>query len=104
MRVIALGETESLDASAVGHKAANLARFAANYRVPPAFCLSTSVHAELKAALSPGGAAERETLRAGIADGYARLGAAIRARDPRVAVRSSATGEDSAEASFAGQH
>ena len=104
MRVIALGEAESLDASAVGHKAANLARFAANYRVPPAFCLSTSVHAELSAALSPGGAAERAALRAGIADGYARLSDRIGATDPRVAVRSSATGEDSGEASFAGQH
>src|SRR4051812_28718013 len=104
MRVIALGEAESLNASAVGHKAANLARFAADYRVPPAFCLSTSVYAELKAALSPGGTAERAALRSGIADGYARLGARVGVRDPRVAVRSSATGEDSAEASFAGQH
>ena len=104
MRVIALGETESLDAAAVGHKAANLARFAANFRVPPAFCLSTSVYAELKAALQPEGSAERAALRAGVADGYSRLAATIGEREPRVAVRSSATGEDSAEASYAGQH
>src|SRR3954464_14183703 len=104
MRVIALGETESLDATAVGHKAANLARFAATYRVPPAFCLSTSVYAELKGALEADGADERATLRAGVADAYARLATRIGVQDPRVAVRSSATGEDSAEASFAGQH
>ncbi len=104
MRVIALGETESLDASAVGHKAANLARFASSYRVPPAFCLPTSAYAELKAALGPEGTAERTALRAGVADGYARLAALVGERTPRVAVRSSATGEDSAEASFAGQH
>jgi phosphohistidine swiveling domain-containing protein len=104
MRVIALGETESLDASAVGHKAANLARFASSYRVPPAFCLSTSVYAELKAALGADGTAERAALRAGVADGYARLAATVGQREPRVAVRSSAAGEDSAEASFAGQH
>ena len=104
MRVIALGETESLDASAVGHKAANLARFAGTYRVPPAFCLSTSVYAELRAALGSDGAAERAALRAGIADAYERLAARIGEREPRVAVRSSATGEDSADASFAGQH
>jgi phosphohistidine swiveling domain-containing protein len=104
MRVIALGEAESLDATAVGHKAANLARFAASYRVPPAFCLSTSVYAQLQAALGPDGSAERAALRAGVADGYARLAATVGAREPRVAVRSSATGEDSADASFAGQH
>jgi pyruvate,water dikinase len=104
MRVIALGEAESLDATAVGHKAANLARFAGSYRVPPAFCLPTSVYAELKAALTPEGAAERAALRAGVADGYARLAARLGVPEPRVAVRSSATGEDSAEASYAGQH
>ena len=104
MRVIALGETESLDASAVGHKAANLARFAANYRVPPAFCLSTSVYDELQAAVFPAGTAERAALRAGVADGYGRLAARVGEPEPRVAVRSSAAGEDSAEASFAGQH
>src|SRR6185503_21233800 len=84
--------------------AANLARFAASYRVPPAFCLATSVDAELKTALSPDGTDERAALRAGVADGYARLAATVGEREPRVAVRSSATGEDSAEASFAGQH
>src|SRR5919197_5722371 len=99
MRVLALGEPESLDAAAVGHKAANLARFAATYRVPPAFCLSTSVYAELKAALDPSGEAERAALRAGIADAYERLASRIGVREPRVAVRSSASGEDSAEAS-----
>src|SRR5207237_7478746 len=104
MRVIALGETESLDAAAVGHKAANLARFAARYRVPPAFCLSTSVYAELKGALGPSGADDRAALRAGVADAYASLATRIGVPGPRVAVRSSATGEDSAEASFAGQH
>jgi len=104
MRVIALGEAESLDATLVGGKAANLARFSANFRVPPAFCLSTSVYAELKRALEPDGSAERAALRAGIADGYERLAATTGVRDPRVAVRSSATGEDSGEASYAGQH
>ncbi|HEY3217616.1 MAG TPA: PEP/pyruvate-binding domain-containing protein, partial [Candidatus Limnocylindria bacterium] len=104
MRAIDLAEREARDPAAVGHKAANLARFAANFRVPPAFCLSTSVYDELKAAMSPAGAAERAALRAGVADAYERLAGVVRTRDPLVAVRSSATGEDSAEASFAGQH
>jgi pyruvate,water dikinase len=104
MRAIDLAEREALDPAAVGHKAANLARFAASFRVPPAFCLSTGVYNELRAALSPEGTTEREALRLCVADAYERLAATLGVRDPRVAVRSSATGEDSADASFAGQH
>src|SRR5438105_12973985 len=104
MRAIDLAEKDALDASAVGHKAANLARFAASFRVPPAFCLSTSVYDELRGALEPGGDVERDALRRCVADAYERLAASIGMHDPRVAVRSSATGEDSADASFAGQH
>src|SRR6266702_699990 len=98
MRAIDLAEREARDPAAVGHKAANLARFAATFRVPPAFCLSTSVYDELRAALTPEGAAERRALRECVADGYARLAVTVAADDPRVAVRSSATGEDSADA------
>ncbi len=104
MRAIDLAEREARDPTAVGHKAVNLARFAAGYRVPPGFCLSTSVYDQLKSAMSPAGAVERATLRACVADAYERLAGVVRARDPLVAVRSSATGEDSADASFAGQH
>ena len=104
MHLPVLGEAESLDPAAVGHKAANLARFSSGYRVPPGFCLTTSVYAELHGALMPAGDAERAALRAGVADAYERLAARVGVRDPRVAVRSSATGEDSADASFAGQH
>src|SRR5260221_13194950 len=104
MRAIDLAEREARDPTAVGHKAANLARFAAGYRVPRGFCPSTSVYDELKAAMSPAGMAERGALRACVADAYERLAGLVRERDPLVAVRSSATGEDSADASFAGQH
>ena len=104
MRTVELGEEGSFDATAVGHKAANLARFAATFRVPPAFCLSSSVHEELKRALEPAGDAERAALRECVAEAYERLAARIGVREPRVAVRSSATAEDSADASFAGQH
>ncbi len=104
MQAIALGEKDSLDPSTVGHKAANLARLSASFRVPPAFCLSASVYDELKPALDANGDAERTALRECVADAYERLAAKIGVRDPLVAVRSSATGEDSADASFAGQH
>src|SRR5437763_3763933 len=104
MRAIDLADKDALDAAAVGHKAANLARFAASFRVPPAFCLATSVYEELRPALEPGGDEERRALRVCVADAYERLASKVGAREPHVAVRSSATGEDSADASFAGQH
>lgn len=103
MRAIELGHEDARDARAVGHKAANLARFAATFRVPPAFCLATSVYDELKAAID-GDAAARAELRLLVSGAYERLAAAVGVAEPRVAVRSSATGEDSADASFAGQH
>ena len=103
MRAIELGHEDARDARAVGHKAANLARFAATFRVPPAFCLATSVYDELEAA-TDGDATARAALTRLVADAYARLAAAIGTAEPRVAVRSSATGEDSADASFAGPH
>ena len=78
MRAIDLAEREALDPAAVGHKAANLARFAASFRVPPAFCLSTSVYDELGAALTPEGTSEREALTLCVADAYERLAGAIR--------------------------
>lgn len=103
MRAIELGHEDARDARAVGHKAASLARFAATFRVPPAFCLATSVYDELKAAMD-GDDAARAALTTLVADAYGRLAAAVGVAEPRVAVRSSATGEDSADASFAGQH
>src|ERR1700694_2192504 len=102
MRAIDLAEREALDPAAVGHKAANLARFAASFRVPPAFCLSTSVYDELRPALTAAGTSERHALRLCIADAYERLAGTIGTRDPRVAVRSSATGEARPAAAFAG--
>ena len=62
------------------------------------------MHDDLKAALTPEGTRERTELRALVADAYARLSAQVGVDEPRVAVRSSATGEDGDEASFAGQH
>jgi pyruvate,water dikinase len=100
MHAVALGETGARDPDAVGHKAANLSRFASAFRVPPAFCLTASVHDSLGAA----GPAERTALRGIVAEAYARLAPLTGADEPRVAVRSSAIGEDGATASFAGQH
>ncbi len=103
MRAIDLAEQGARDPAAVGHKAANLARFAPTFRVPPAFCLSTSVYDELRPALQ-GDAHARAQLMRLVSEAYARLAMTVGDGAPSVAVRSSATGEDSADASFAGQH
>ncbi len=77
------------DESVIGGKAANLARLAAlGLRVPPFFVVTTAAHvagADASAAIL---AAWTATIPAGA----------------HVAVRSSAVGEDSADASFAGLH
>ena len=103
MHVAWLGEPASLDATTVGGKTANLGRLATSFRVPPGFCLDVSAFDELRPALD-GDTRARARLRELVAASYADLGRRVGEREPRVAVRSSAIGEDSGDASFAGQH
>ncbi|MEK6225842.1 MAG: PEP/pyruvate-binding domain-containing protein [Chloroflexota bacterium] len=103
MHVAWLGEPASLDATTVGGKTANLGRLATSFRVPPGFCLDATVHERL------GGALEGETwahdeLHELVVEAYAELAKRLRTDAPLVAVRSSAIGEDSLDASFAGQY
>lgn len=87
MPVVRLPDESAHDPEQVGAKAATLASLAARYRVPSAFTISEDlVDGELR------------TL---VAHAYAELG---EGEAIAVAVRSSAIGEDGAEASFAGQH
>ncbi len=97
-----------------GGKSANLGELlAADIPVPPGFALSTEAYQsfvrdaglhEMIAAASPAigdamrAAAVPEEVRAQVVEAYARLG-----DDVPVAVRSSAIGEDSQDATFAGQ-
>jgi pyruvate,water dikinase len=82
------------DAPAVGGKALSLALLtAAGLPVPPGFCLSTAAHRRLRAR----GLAADPALVAALAEACARLGPGP------LAVRSSATAEDGAVSSFAGQ-
>jgi pyruvate,water dikinase len=82
------------DAAAVGGKAINLALLAGiGLPVPPGYCVTTAVHRRL--GRRPPQA--DPPLCEQIADAYRRLGGGL------VAVRSSATAEDGASASFAGQ-
>lgn len=84
----ALRELTGADAPTFGGKSAGLGELlAAGIPVPPGFAIATSAAAEMS-----------EPLRAEICARYRELG-----DDVPVAVRSSAVGEDSAEATFAGQ-
>lgn len=85
------------DISLTGGKAANLGKLAARYPVPPGFCLTTQAHSRWDG----GDTAE---LRELLATAYAGLAERTQTPLPRVAVRSSALGEDSHDASFAGQY
>jgi pyruvate,water dikinase len=90
--ILWLGEHDCHRPEFVGGKAANLSRLAANYRVPPAFCLTASAFSE------------RVIPYDDIVSAYQTLAAECQAQDPSVAVRSSAIDEDGDAASFAGQY
>jgi pyruvate,water dikinase len=85
-----LAELRRGDAAEFGGKSANLGELlAAEIPVPPGFAIAASANRESGSVVPP-------QLRAELADRYAELG------EPAVAVRSSALGEDSQEASYAG--
>ena len=98
-----LGDEHSRDERRVGAKAATLSRLADRFRVPAGFCLDASVFDELGPAMAGDRAALR-ALRALVEAGHGELEARTGRAGPTVAVRSSAIGEDGAQASFAGQH
>jgi pyruvate,water dikinase len=105
MPIVWLDEVRCADPLHVGGKAASLARLAAEYRVPPAFAVTTAAFsrwgdARGSTAGDPAPAEMREAVRAA----YAQLAEQCAVPSPPVAVRSSAVDEDGAEASFAGQH
>lgn len=97
--ILWLGEPAATDVRRVGGKAANLARLASRWTVPAGFCLPVELHHRIRQ-LDPRRCAR--ALRQLVAPAHRQL--AGRRRRLPVAVRSSATDEDTATASFAGQH
>jgi pyruvate,water dikinase len=97
MHLTWLGQPEAHDHALVGGKAANLSRLAADFPVPPGFCLTTAAFEQARAA----GA---QAIVRQIGHAYRALAARAGEHDPSVAVRSSAADEDGEADSFAGQH
>src|SRR5438105_3870016 len=91
--IVWLGEPAAGDRALVGGKVAPLSRLAAQYRVPPGFCLTTGAYDLAGALAGPAGPADEsvlpELLRHEVAAAYARLAEQTGIEQPSVAVRSS---------------
>ncbi len=111
MRILSLDDPRARDPSRVGGKAAPLAALAGRgIPVPPGFVVPADVLARHLAALGVDAAADPVAAAAAVHAAALPKGLG-RALDreaarlgPRLAVRSSATGEDGSDASFAGQY
>jgi pyruvate,water dikinase len=108
--IVSLSDPHSLDSLLVGGKALNIAAMVkAGFPVPPAFCVTTVAYQRqvMEMRSEKGESLGARFLSTPIlADVERDIRAAYRGlgEDVRVAVRSSATAEDSLNASFAGQH
>jgi pyruvate,water dikinase len=113
--IVWLGEPAAEVRALVGGKVAPLSRLAAQFRVPPGFCLTTRAYDPAGQPNDDAGATHGQTdgaanlalpdrLRHEVAVAYQRLAEITGIERPSVAVRSSAVDEDGADASFAGQH
>ena len=109
MEILWLGHTDCHEINLVGGKAANLSRLTAGHRIPPGFCVTTEAYArwvEQDGSGKPPRPTQRmpPALYNDLAAAYQALAERCGISDPSVAVRSSGVDEDSAAASFAGQH
>jgi phosphoenolpyruvate synthase/pyruvate phosphate dikinase len=104
-----LGRGECHGCVLLGGKASSLCHLAAEYRVPPGFCLTADAydHARANGPVADEGSAPASLppeVCEELVQAYRTLGERCGLDAPSVAVRSSALGEDGADASFAGQH
>jgi phosphoenolpyruvate synthase/pyruvate phosphate dikinase len=98
--ILWFGEDACCDPAQVGGKAAHLSRLAADYLIPPGFCLSAAAFDPAH----PPDAPLPEGLATALAAAYEDLSRRCGVDNVPVAVRSSALDEDGDLASFAGQH
>lgn len=111
MYTVQLGDIGRDDLALVGGKAAGLGELVrAGFPVPPGFVITTAAYRDFLGSIDPAppdperlrdriaAGALPDALAATVAEAYRELGS------PTVAVRSSGTAEDLADASFAGQH
>ena len=101
MHIVWLEQPICQEVQRVGGKVANLSRLAADYRVPPGFCLTTAAYGAWAEAGSGDWPAE---LVRELNASYAKMAELCEAESLQVAVRSSAIDEDGQSASFAGQY
>jgi phosphoenolpyruvate synthase/pyruvate phosphate dikinase len=99
-KILWFGDRACNDPTKVGGKAAHLSRFAADYDVPPGFCLAAAAFDPAQPADAPLPA----PLAIALTAAYETLAHRCGIPDVPVAVRSSALDEDGDLASFAGQH
>lgn len=108
--IVWLGDPDCHDAEQVGAKAANISQIAADFKVPCGFTLSVEAFSRWS---EPGRLRQSsktdienvpDDFKEHVANAYRQLGETVGEETPAVAVRSSATDEDSGGASFAGQH
>lgn len=99
-----LGQPGCHDPRFVGGKAANLSLLAADYRVPPGFCIPPAAFAEAGMDVWTPETEAGERLGALVESAYAALSERTGTPEPGVAVRSSGIDEDGQSASLAGLH
>ncbi|RKZ39501.1 MAG: hypothetical protein DRQ49_11295 [Gammaproteobacteria bacterium] len=104
MEITWLGQPDCHQLSLVGGKVANLSRLAADYPVPPGFCLTTNAFAQWTLTENKTEPRVPPSIYELLAEAYQSLAKMCQVAEPKVAVRSSAIDEDGQNASFAGQY
>jgi pyruvate,water dikinase len=104
MEILWLDDAAAQDTERVGGKVAHLSSLAADYLVPPGFCLTTDAFVRWAHEPHLGNLDVPADLHNLLLVAYGTLAQRTQVDTPRIAVRSSAVDEDSAGASFAGQY
>ena len=102
--IVWLDQPGSDDPTLVGGKAMPLGRLWGVHPIPPAFCVTTAAYRRWADEAAGAASGPPPALASLVGTAYGVLAARCRSEQPRVAVRSSAVGEDGEGSSFAGQY